>query len=104
MKIPLVWQWAVNECDKYDIDVGLRLINLKLSAKDDCREEKGHHRKKSNVFNRRFRNNCEIVEEPNSSGKNRVKVKSESFVDTFCPWHDCQSSIDIKFLNYSGNV
>ena len=24
---------------------------------------------------RRFRNNCEIVEEPNSSGKNRIRVK-----------------------------
>ena len=30
--------------------------------------------------------------------------QSESFVDFFCPWYDCQSSIDIKFLNYSGNV
>ncbi len=25
--------------------------------------------------NRRFRNNCEIVEEPNSSSKNRIRVK-----------------------------
>ncbi len=30
--------------------------------------------------------------------------QSESFVDFFCPWYDGQSSIDIKFLNYSGNV
>ncbi len=30
--------------------------------------------------------------------------QSESFVDFFRPWYDCQSSIDIKFLNYSGNV
>ena len=30
--------------------------------------------------------------------------QSESFVDFFRPWYDCQSSIDIKFINYSGNV
>ncbi len=30
--------------------------------------------------------------------------QSESFVDFFRPWYDFQSSIDIKFLNYSGNV
>ncbi len=67
---------------------------------------------------RRFRNNCEIVEEPNSSSKNCVRVKflslitcfdedmnqSESFVGIFCPCYDCQSNIDITFLNYSGNV
>ncbi len=30
--------------------------------------------------------------------------QSESFVDGFRPWYDCQSNIDIKFLHYSGNV
>ena len=30
--------------------------------------------------------------------------QSESFVDVFRPWHDGKSNIDIKFLNYSGNV
>ncbi len=30
--------------------------------------------------------------------------QSESFDDVFCPWYDYQSNIDIKFLNYSGNV
>ena len=30
--------------------------------------------------------------------------QSESFVDGFRPWYDCQSNIDVKFLNYSGNV
>ncbi len=29
---------------------------------------------------------------------------SESFVEFFRLWYYCQSSIDIKFLNYSGNV
>ena len=30
--------------------------------------------------------------------------QSKSFVDVFRPWYDCQSNIEIKFLNYSGNV
>ncbi len=30
--------------------------------------------------NRRFRNNCEIVAEPNSSGNNRVRVKFFSLI------------------------
>ncbi len=30
--------------------------------------------------------------------------QSESIVDIFRPWYDCQCKIDIKFLNYSGNV
>ncbi len=46
------------------------------------------------TFDRRFRNIGDIVEEPNSSSKH----------DFFRPWYDCQRSIDIKFLNYSGNV
>ncbi len=32
---------------------------------------------------RRFRNNCEIVEETNSSSKNCIRVKSESSIDFF---------------------
>ncbi len=32
------------------------------------------------LANRRFRNNCEIVEEPNSSSKNRVRVKFFSLI------------------------
>ncbi len=30
--------------------------------------------------------------------------QSESFVDVCHPWYNGQSNIDIKFLNYSGNV
>ena len=30
--------------------------------------------------------------------------QSKSFVDICRPWYDFQSNIDIKFLNYSGNV
>ncbi len=48
---------------------------------------------------RRFRNNCEIVEESNSSGKNRVRVKFHTHYS-----FKMQTVIDIKFLNYSGNV
>ncbi len=58
------------------------------------------------------------VIEPNSSSKHGRRVKffslilcldedmnqSESFVGLNRSWYDCQSSTDIKFLNYSGNV
>ena len=30
--------------------------------------------------------------------------QSESSTDVYRTWYDCKSNIDIKFLNYSGNV
>ena len=48
-----------------------------------------------------------IKETPAQSGcflVNHIHSQSESFVDVFRPWYDCQSNIDSKFLNYSGNV
>ncbi len=30
--------------------------------------------------------------------------QSETFVDAFRPWYAFQSNMDIKFLNYYGNV
>ena len=30
--------------------------------------------------------------------------QSESSIDVFRPWYDCQGNINIKFINYSGNV
>ncbi len=68
---------------------------------------------KQNVINlfkshiRCFRNKCDIVEEPKSSSKHDIRVKFLSLItrnlvnDFFRPWYDCQSSIDIKFLNYT---
>ncbi len=76
---------------------------------------------------RRFRNKCDIVEEPSSSRAPATNERflnlmdhrtmthetlcfakdmhqSESFDDVFHHWYDCQITTDIKFLNYSGNV
>ena len=30
--------------------------------------------------------------------------QSESFIEVLPPWYDCQSNINIEFLNYSGNI
>ncbi len=62
-----------------------------------------------NIYHtRRFQNKCDSVKEPNFGPTHLLCPlhfhTSESFVDVFRPWFDCQSNADNKFLYYSGNV